>query len=389
VPPATVSPAQIRLAITEKFNVSLVNGFGGAKRIVTSRGSGYTGVWYSKYSWSADGKYLLLVRNTVTQGHGTRVDLLLLDPTGVVLRTLASLPESTDFDPAWANDTDQIAYVAWQKQHANNRPYNAVNAVDVTGHKRFLWGYFSTGEGCGGGTADPAAYTYWGETGFGGVPQSLQWSVSRHIAIYSASCAGGLQLADLRTGNSHALGQSARLPWNEAALSHAGILAATVTRCARQCTTSITLVNTASGALIRNIGPGELPSWSPDNRTLYFTRRAPGRTLHMIDGSGNRVGFQTFVSSIWRANADGTHVLRLLSENAFAFGPLNVTPDGRSLIYSRVDNDLNLYNHRLPGDRFTDQMVKLYGPTVNVERFDSGQRPVVIAPNAGRPAVQP
>jgi Tol biopolymer transport system component len=387
---AGLDPLQVRLAITENFNVSFVNGFGGAKRVVTSKGTGYNGVWYPHYAWSFDGKYLLLIRNSPTSNHGTRSDLLLLDSTGAVLRTLAQPVASADFQPGWATDADQIAYVAWQKFLKNGaKPYNAVDVVDVQGNKRSLWGYRSTGEGCGGGTSDPAAQKYSAETGFGGVPQSLVWSTSRHLAIYSASCAGGLAMIDLRTRQTHLLGQASH-PWNEAALSRNGILAATVGACApTRCSTKITLVNTKSGAIVGNAGAGELPAWSLDGRTLYFTEQTPGKVLQLKDQLGNKVQLVTNITSIWRANANGTHLLRLVSADAYGFGPLSLTPDGTSLIYSSVDNDWNLYNHRLAGNRYTDALLKQYGPKVQVMRFDSGKRPVVIAPSAGQPAVQP
>jgi Tol biopolymer transport system component len=382
--------SQVQVAITENFNVSLINGLGGAKRIVTSKGTGYNGVWYPHYAWSFDGKYLLLVRNSAGASHTLRSDLLLLDPTGAVLKTLVQLPNMGDFAPGWATDADQIAYVAWSKFPKNGTsPYYAVNAIDLQGHKRFLWGYRSTGEGCGGGIPDPAAQKYDGETGFGGLPQSLVWNTGRHLAIYSASCAGGLAMTDLRTGKSHFLGRPNQ-PWNEPALSRKGILAATVGTCVPgKCDTRITLVNTASGAIVGNTGRGELPTWSPDSRTLYFVDQTPGKALKLQDPSGNKLTFITNVTSIWRANADGTHVLRLAAADAYGFGPLNITPDGGSLIYSSVDNDWNLYNHRLTGNRYTDQILKQYGPKVQIMRFDSGKAPVAIAPNAGQPATEP
>jgi Tol biopolymer transport system component len=215
------------------------------------------------------------------------------------------------------------------------------------------------------------------------------WSTGRHLAIYSASCAGGLAMTNLRTGKTHLLGQN-RQRWNEAALSRNGILAATIGTCTpSRCASRITLVNTASGAIIGNTGRGELPTWSPDGHTLYFVEQTPGKVLPLQDPLGNKLQLVTFVTSIWRANADGTHVLRLVSSDAYGFGPLNVTPDGASLIYSSVENDWGLYNHRIAGNRYTDQILKQYGPKVQVMRFDSGRQPVAIAPNAGQPAVQP
>jgi dipeptidyl aminopeptidase/acylaminoacyl peptidase len=300
------------------------------------------------------------------------------------------MPEAADFYPAWALDGDQIAYVAAERwPRGASAPYNWVDAVDITGKKRALWSYRSRGEGCGGGSSDPADPVYWQETGFGGIPPSLQWSMARHLAVYSPSCAGGLYLTDIRTNSTRALG-GPHQTWNEAAISRTGILAAIASACAPvRCAHSLILVSLTSGAIIRTLAGGELPLWSPDGKILYFVKRVPGKVLRMHDAAGNAVALQTEASQIWRANGNGSQPLRLLSEDAYGFGPLNLTPDGRAIIFSRVDNDWGIWQHRLAGTRFNQAIISQFGPRVRIERFDSGRLPVTIAADAGRPAVQP
>jgi WD40-like Beta Propeller Repeat len=378
------------IAFTRHFNVFLMNTDGTNIVTVTGRGTGYQGIYYPWYQWSFDGKYLLLVRSEPLPKSQRRQHLLLLDPTGHVLRDLATLPESADFFPSWALDANQIVYVAsenWPK--SASAPLNTVNIADVSGNTHVAWRYRSIGEGCGGGSPDPADAVYWQETGFGGTPASMQWSTSRHEAIYSASCAGGLYLTDTRTRSTRALGQQGSR-WNEAAISHAGKLAAVAETCPNGiCSRSMVVVNLTSGAVVRNIPGAQLPRWSADGQTLYFVKRVPGRTLRLHDESGNTYGFQTETSEIWRANADGSHQLRLLSEDAYGFGPLSLTPDGHSIVFSRIDNDWGIFQHRLAGNRFTAAIVTKYGPKAAVQRFDSGHLPVFIANDAGSPAVRP
>ena len=98
---------------------------------------------------------------------------------------------------------------------------------------------------------------------------------------------------------------------------------------------------------------------------------------------------ETYTTAIWRANADGSHLLRVTSQDAFGFGHLQMTPDGRFLIYSRVDNPWNLWQHRLAGNRYTNTLLQLYGPRVSIQRLAVGGQPVTIASGAGSPVVRP
>lgn len=84
------------------------------------------------------------------------------------------------------------------------------------------------------------------------------------------------------------------------------------------------------------------------------------------------------------------HPVMILSQQAYGFGPLTVTPDGGSLLFSRVDNASALWRHRLPGNRFNAHLLASYGPAVRVQVLNTATGAVkTLMLNAGRPAVQP
>jgi hypothetical protein len=369
------------VAFTRNHNVFLTRSSGGALRTVTTRGTAYTGIVYPWYSWSPDGRYLLLIRMRTTTSTG---DVLLLNQAGTVLRTLATVPAPTDFWPSWAIDADQIAFVAAQRtDQAYGGFRNMVYRSDITGHKTFLFTYLSH-EGCGGGTGDPAEALYWGETGFGGDRPSMSWSMARSLAAYTASCAGGVNLTDLGTRRTRHFGS-----WKEPALSARGVLAVVNQHFspAHPSAETIFLVSPSSGSVVRRVAEGELPLWSRSGTSLYFVQRRPGAVLHATDAFKNPRDLRIFTSAIEQAHADGTHVTRVFSADAFGFGALNLTSDGRSLIFSRVDNDWALWRHRhgnvLPATQGP------YAPTVRILRLDLGRGTSTLATNAGNPAVQP
>jgi hypothetical protein len=375
--------AQLGVAVTRGFNVYLTTATGGATHAVTTRGTGYAGYWYPWYSWSPDGKYLLLLRWHASGPTGT---LFLADATGKVLRTLATPPIPTDFWPSWALDADQIAFVARQQVDRSYGGFrNIVMRMDVNGRTHPLFTYLSH-EGCGGGTPDPAEQRYWQEVGFEGDAPRMSWSVTQGIAAYTASCAGGMNITDLHTGRTQS-----HPHWIEPALSLRGTLAVAAPRSASPPRPAVVLVNPHTGRILRVAGRGELPGWSPDGNSLYFIDRTQVRTLPARDTGGHPFPLPVFRSAVLRANADGGHAAPLFSTDAFALGPLNLVNSGQALIFSRVENDWNLWRHRskngtLPiGPGYTSP----YFPRVDVMRWDRGGRLRVIESNAGRPVVQP
>lgn len=364
------------IAYSQNFNVYQMNALGGNRHALTARGTGYRGIYYPAYSYSPDGKYLLLVRSD----HGAG-SLLLLNPNGSVLRTLARVPVYTDFAPAWALDSDRIVYIA--SEPARYRPARvAVDSVDLLGRKAYLWSYSSAGL-CDGAIFDPAETLYDDQTGGAGYMPTVQWRVATHLAVYTGSCGGEtVYVANTRSHVSRLLNTS----WTEAALSASGRLA--VTQVSRS-GTRVLLTYAYPGAPVRGVASGELPLWSRDGKFLYFVNRTPGMVLSLRNPARQAVTSRTYTSAILRANGDGGHLLRLVSDDAYGFGPLSLTPDNRSLVFSRVDNLWRLWNHRLPNGSYTDAQLRRYGPHVSIQRFISGQTALTLALDAGRPAVQP
>ncbi len=364
------------IAYSQNFNVYQMNALGGNRHALTARGTGYRGIYYPAYSYSPDGKYLLLVRSD----HGAG-SLLLLNPNGSVLRTLARIPVDTDFAPAWALDSDRIVYIA--SEPARYRPAHvAVDSVDLLGRKAYLWSYSSVGL-CDGAIFDPAETLYDEQTGGAVQVPTVQWRVATHLAVYTGSCGGGtVYVANTRSHVSRLLNTR----WAEAALSPSGRLA--MTQVSRN-GSHVLLTYAYPGAPVRSVAAGELPLWSRDGKFLYFVNRTPGMVLALRNPARQAVTSQTYTSAIFRANGDGGHLLRLVSDDAYGFGPLSLTPDNRSLVFSRVDNLWRLWNHRLPNGSYTDAQLRQYGPRVSIQRFISGQTALTLALDAGRPAVQP
>jgi hypothetical protein len=153
--------------------------------------------------------------------------------------------------------------------------------------------------------------------------------------------------------------------------------------------TVTTLPEPTPGALGRAIAPGELPAWSRDGRVLYFVRRTPGPLLHMRDRLGNEADSQTYTTAVWQGRADGSSLRQIAAFDAFGTGPLHLAPDGRSLVFARVDNSWALWRHRLAGDVVTPALLARYGPRVAVVRLSLDGTLHTLVADAGQPAVQP
>ena len=78
---------------------------------------------------------------------------------------------------------------------------------------------------------------------------------------------------------------------------------------------------------------------------------------------------QTYTTTIWRCQADGSGLRRIASLERLGTGPLQLAPDGRSLVFARVDNSWTLWRHRLAGDRITNTLRARYGPRVTLVRL--------------------
>jgi hypothetical protein len=241
--------------------------------------------------------------------------------------------------------------------------------------------------GCGGGTSDPSEQLLWLETGYGSVAMTFSWRTARHLAVYTPTlCRGSVDVTDTRTGQTGQLGQHP-WQWHEGVLAPSGsIVAAMIT--AGQ-TRTVVLAPPRPGALGHAIALGELPVWSRDGRVLYFVRRTPGPLLRLRDSLGNAVDSQTYTTAIWQCQADGSDLRQIAAFDAFGTGPLRLAPDGRSLVFARVDNSWELWRHRLTGDVITQALLARYGPQVAVVRLGVDGALSTLVADAGQPAVQP
>jgi Tol biopolymer transport system component len=122
---------------------------------------------------------------------------------------------------------------------------------------------------------------------------------------------------------------------------------------------------------------------------LYFVQRTQSSALHFIDQQGNRIDTPLYHATFIRAAADGSRVTRLLTSDAFGFGYPSISSDGRTLVFSSVDNMTALAQHLCAGGSYTNAVLQQFGPRVRVVRYTVGGQPATIALNAGRPELQP
>src|SRR5205807_572020 len=147
----------------------------------------------------------------------------------------------------------------------------------------------------------------------------------------------------LHSRQTHIIRSGRNDAWQEPALAPNGTLAV-VDRSyqAGSLQFVVVLANPRTGTMVRTVGPGELPAWSHDGKTLFYVRRITGKLLHMFDSVTNPISSQTYTSEIWRTDSEGKNGVRLLRQDAFGLGPLQVMPDNHILIFSHVDNAWNL-----------------------------------------------
>jgi WD40-like Beta Propeller Repeat len=371
---------QTRVTFTMGNSLWMMNADGTGSHVFASAKTPYV---YSWYSWSPDGGYLLVVKNVPG---ASASELLLYSATGKRLRILVRRVPWSGFYPSWASNLDRVAFVAGScsqpdlKASSCAQPSDsAVYSVDVHGQRRFIGSYSRAGGGCGGGVADPAGDLYRIETDFGVGMPPLQWTAGSPFSPPGAMASVTQPV------------QRQAVSPSDAVVELGGVTAATIQRCTNAgCTSHVVLRDPSSGRSQQTIGQGEMPIWSPDGKFLYFVRRIAGKTLMLRDSANIPMSSQIYTSEIWRVDADGSHVTRILSEPAYGFGPLSVSSDGRTIFFSSVGTDSRLWQHRLSGNRFDERLLKKYGPEVKLQRVDVGTGTVVtLVTNAGRPAVQP
>jgi len=322
-------------------NVYMMDTDGGNRVQLTSGAANNTSYRYAR---SHDGKYILLLR-LPSLGFVELKGAYLLDRDGHQLSSLQLVGASSldDFFPSWAADADVIAYAGkaiGQYSASNNTVPTAVNVVGVDGSTTTrVWSY-DAGVGCGGGgsTEDAASVQFRAEQD-GYVTHSLQWSRG-HYAIYTMSCTGGaLVYKDLRTNKTTPLYKSNIIQVIPAPTTAMLAFVTGDVYSSYGVGNTIVVQGSNGSALLR--ANGELPVWSPDSRYLYFERCKAGPTCAIF---GTNVARQdTTQLTTWQSGA--------------AFGPLHITADGRTLIFSRIDAIDNQHARmsiqRLGGGRLT------------------------------------
>jgi hypothetical protein len=147
-----------------------------------------------------------------------------------------------------------------------------------------------------------------------------------------------------------------------------------------------------TGKAVRNVGPGELPAWSRDGRLLYLARRAIGATVHAGCPCGN---LPMMRCEIWRANADASHLVQITQRDAYTFGPIQLSADGRTAVFSVVDNQWDLWRqsllhglHLLEGEDAATLLAQ-HGPRISIAGQDLKMHKLkTLVVDASRPAVQ-
>jgi hypothetical protein len=296
------SLASIRVAFTtytagdasaRRPNVLIMDGAGTTVDTVTTRATipaKPTGscpyITYPRYSWSPDGRYLLLER-----WNGCRITLLLMDRHGNLLRTLLPTMPDSLIPPTWAVDGDVIAYGVQQGGDGSSAIGRIeVRRLDLQGRSTPFF-HYSASTFWEDNAPDPSVGLLEQEVGPGEIPTSIQWSIGRQVAVCSDRYAGGLALVNTSSG-----AVRDRPGWYDPALSADGVLAVSTVPDRGSANAAaprlsivpipgassgrIALADPQSGALVRVLGRGELPAWSPDGRTLYFERRTAGPSLH-------------------------------------------------------------------------------------------------------------
>lgn len=395
--PSARSATAPRVAFTRGDNVYLANVDGSNPRQLTTDGSVDIGITYPSYSWSPDGRFLLLVRSTRPLGGNTSDAILLVSSAGVVLRTLASglADLYPPFYPTWAMDSDQIAYIASITRGPSSQDgvlnlTFAVRRMSVGGRSSPLWSFTSeTPVAGGGGTSDLAEQLYWREVGMQEMVQPLCWSTRLHVAVYSPTGIGlTIVVRDLATGRTRRIG-TPLLPTGDASILPDGRLVYEASSDNPSAYGSNVEIDDLWGQTAAGmVASGAFPVWAHDGRTIYFTRTAVGRPLPLNE-NGNDMSSHTATVSIWAMDADGAHLRQLGVEEGYGLGPPQVTSDGSALIFTHIDDALALWQHRLPGNAVTQRLIDLYGPHTEVQRLNLADgRLVTITPDGHQPTVR-
>ena len=101
-----------------------------------------------------------------------------------------------------------------------------------------------------------------------------------------------------------------------------------------------------------------------------------------------RVRSRVCRSKIIRVRPDGSDPKAVVDQPAYGFAQINVLRDDRTVVFTEVPNEWNLWRHRNLG--LTLKKVRKDGPVrMNIEIATIGHQPRVLIPDAHLPVVQP
>lgn len=351
------------------------------------------------YYWAPDGKRLVLVPGFLAPLSTAAV----LAPSGRLLHAVVSDSEGATglgatalYGPFWAADADRLVYESVLAASPARISRPLIEGITAAGRRWRLWprGVRAVGaknvcqlQGVS-SPPDPVNYLFSAEEHY--LSRFVQWDALAHVMVY-LGCHGTWRLVDTRTGRSHSLPFS----WlSRVDLSDTGLIAGTTGR------GRVVIVDSRHPSRWNDVGRGYEPAWSPDGHWLFYVSRnllrmltfkmqwqPPVRYPPPWFPKWYTVRSPVYRVSILRIASDGTRRRVMTSQPAFAFAQLNVLSDDRSVVFTRIPSDVNLWRHR--AERLTIKRVARYGPHMDIEITRAGSRPSILIPNSHLASVQP
>ena len=386
------SPA-LRLAFVRGNNLYLSD-FGKHPVGIASQSDGF-GLeqdFQLRFSWSHDGRYLLIAPLITASAPIATI----FDSTGRIVRTLqgTALPDYGN-GPFWANDSDRLVY-------SGNIVYAtdvaSVWGLSIAGSAHLLWPanqkrVTSTTSRSGPSldvTSDPALNLLSVETG--SQRQTMFWDPRRNI---------GVSVDNDGTSNWHVISCPTSLlrslPYQslvEATMS-AGYVAGLVRPDNAYVSGHIVIQSVAHRQHTVDAGIGSDPTWSPDGKWLFFVTRSEQRSydFHIqatrYSGSHGWVGLKTaaYRVSVVRIRPNGTGRQVVTSQTGYDFAQLNVLPGDNRVVFDYIPSDYNLWKHRR--DHLTLGLTRRYGPVPRIETAGIGSMPKTLVTGGHLATAQP
>jgi hypothetical protein len=281
---------------------------------------------------------------------GTRLAYLIPDAAPAITSTLyitdmQSEPlaltsfEFTPFDPLWLED-GRILYASYSGERREMIAILNVYAIEpVADAEPELLGSFEVGEGCGGGTSNPAEGEYYFETSLGGYREVFD--LTPYGLVHDGQCVGAMiTLTNLETGAATRLADGNLVK---------GVVSPDGNRVLGIHEGQLTLVNLAdmSTATIATSTTPDQYIWQDENHIIYSTMTVNGDLLELYSAAqietirAAQGGFlpevmPRFQSSIFSVDlSTGTETQRYTAD-AYAIGRMAVRGDW--LLFSQVEN---------------------------------------------------